>query len=523
MRKFLFHYIAVFAVLLAACNGAAPGKKAASAADSAVNWHDSCSAAYAHIQNHYFAGEYDSMHAEAPAVMDLCRKHQQWSIYYNTWERQAERLVWEGEYDRVADEAEAMRSDAAKRGNDYGQAMAYYVLAQGYLVQDNYTEAAHYYEQAINHYPESANPSMLNILYNCYCQALLHLKAFDRMSELLGQWRQLLDRYPVVDNDPQRDLYANWHVLYSFSTYQLQMELNQYDSAAVTLDSAAYYEVIDGNIPANVNLIMRYRSQLTNVQGNYAEALAYADSTLRMSANISEPAVIGALEERTKALKGLGRYAKALADHERLKQLNDSIIQADNREQLNVLNKRFEVAELQLSEQRTRSRLYLSLAAVVLLLVIVVFGIIYARRIRQKNRKLYEQIMQLQKAESQPVEETTASESNPLYASICELMRQERPYTDADFSRDDLASRLGTNRTYIADAIREGSGGLSFQQFLTTYRVNHATRLLAETDDSIEHIAFASGFNSRQVFARAFRDQHGLSPSDFRQAANDKA
>ena len=131
--------------------------------------------------------------------------------------------------------------------------------------------------------------------------------------------------------------------------------------------------------------------------------------------------------------------------------------------------------------------------------------------------------MQLQKAESQPVEETTASESNPLYASICELMRQERPYTDADFSRDDLASRLGTNRTYIADAIREGSGGLSFQQFLTTYRVNHATRLLAETDDSIEHIAFASGFNSRQVFARAFRDQHGLSPSDFRQAANDKA
>ena len=31
---------------------------------------------------------------------------------------------------------------------------------------------------------------------------------------------------------------------------------------------------------------------------------------------------------------------RRLADHERLKQLNDSIIQSDNREQLNVLNKR---------------------------------------------------------------------------------------------------------------------------------------------------------------------------------------
>ncbi len=518
MKKYLFFHLAVFAVLFAACNSPVSEKKASGNSDSTINWHDTCFAAYLHIQDYYFAGQYDSMQAEAPAVMQLCRQHAQWTIYYNAWERLAENLAWQQEYERLAVEAEAMRADAVKRNNDYGQAMAYYVLAQGYLVQDNFAEAVNHYEQAVNHYPDGENPSMLNIIYSGYSQALLHLDAYDRMDTLHRQWRQLLDCYPVVDSDPKRDLFANWRVQYYFCTYLMQMERRQYEQGAVTLDSAAYYEVIDGNIPANINLILRYRSQLANAREQYAEALTYADSSLQMSVNIDEVTVIGALEEHIKALKGLGRYAEALADHERLKQLNDSIIQSDNREQLNLLNKRFEVAELQLSEQRTRSHFYLSVAVIVILLVVVVYSIIYTRSIHQKNRKLYEQIMLLQKVESPPLADTANSAFTPLYVSICELMRQEHPYTNADLSRDDLANRLGTNRTYVADAIREGSGGLSFQQFLTTYRVNHATRLLAETNDSIEQVAFASGFNSRQVFARAFRNQYGLSPSDFRQA-----
>ena len=519
MRKLLFLQIVVIAGFFVACGNSGKSSGNGAAGDSAVDWNDSCMAAYLHIQNHYFAEEYDSMQAEVPAVMELCRQHQEWTVYYNAWERMAERFVWEEEFDRAAAEAEAMRADAAERQNDYGQAMAYYVLAQGYIVQDNYSEAARCYQQSVSHYPADENPSMLNLVYNFYSQALLHLGEYDRMDALLQQWQKLLDRYPVKADDPKRDLYANWRVLHGFCTYLLQMEHNQLDAAAQTLDSTAYYEVIDGNIPANINIIHCYRSKLANTRGHFAEALAYADSTLQMSVSIDSASVIGALEERTKALKGLGRYAEALADHERLKLLNDSIIQSDNRHQLNLLNKRFEVAELQLSHQRTLGHLYLACAAVVLLLVIVIFGVVYTRRIRQKNRKLYEQIMLLQKVEDTSAAEPAPSEvKNPLYASICDLMKTERPYTDADFSRDELAQRLGTNRTYVADAIREGSGGLSFQQFLTTYRIHHATRLLAETDDSIEQVAFASGFNSRQVFARAFHDQNGLSPSAFRRA-----
>jgi hypothetical protein len=42
------------------------------------------------------------------------------------------------------------------------------------------------------------------------------------------------------------------------------------DAAAQALDSVSYYEVIDGNIPANINLILRYRCKLANARGQHA-------------------------------------------------------------------------------------------------------------------------------------------------------------------------------------------------------------------------------------------------------------
>ena len=101
-------------------------------------------------------------------------------------------------------------------------------------------------------------------------------------------------------------------------------------------------------------------------------------------------------------------------------------------------------------------------------------------------------------------------------------MSSEHLYTDPDLNRSDLAQRLATNDHYISDAISEGTGGKTLQQFLNGYRLKHAMRLLTDTNDSIEQVAFASGFNSRQVFTRVFRNEYGMSPSDYRRASHEK-
>lgn len=51
---------------------------------------------------------------------------------------------------------------------------------------------------------------------------------------------------------------------------------------------------------------------------------------------------------------------------------------------------------------------------------------------------------------------------------------------------------------------------------LRRVRINLAKKLLTETSDSITNIVYASGFNSRQVFCNRFRQETGMSPTQFR-------
>ena len=524
--------------LMLGCTG--NGTNGSNTSSDSTNWSHEALLLFRPMETHFFNGNVDSVEAAWPEVRDFCREHEVWWVYYAAWARKAEARVWNGDFECAAADAEAMRKDAESRGNGYGQAMAYYVMAQGYAVQDNYDEAGRCYQQAINYYPEDENPSMLTTIFATYSEVLALQGDYDGMARIEPQWKRILDSKPVTAGDPQAFVWASWRHPYFGNRFLRHYAHGQYDEAARDLDSAAYYNRLDCDTLRNASVLHRYRSQLANALKRYDEALTEADSAIADASDLGNAFVVGNLEQRAAALEGLGRYNEALADVRQMKSLNDSITQSDNREQLNLLNKRFEVAELQLQQQRTRSHLYLALAALALAVVALGFYMVYTRRIRKKNRKLYEQIMKALPLQPRPLpvrEESdypvggnsVAKVSSPLphgegpemelFIAISRLMTDERLYTNADLNRSDLVQRLGTNDHYLSDAIREGTGGQSLQQFVNGYRLQHAMRLLTTTADSIEQIAFASGFNSRQVFARVFRDEYGMSPSEFRRAA----
>ena len=106
-----------------------------------------------------------------------------------------------------------------------------------------------------------------------------------------------------------------------------------------------------------------------------------------------------------------------------------------------------------------------------------------------------------------------------LFRRICTLMDEQQPYTDGNLKREDLARLLGTNYNYVAAAIRNSADGATVGEFLDEYRLRHAARLLASTDESIGIIADMSGFQSRSKFNTLFRDRFKLTPSEFRKAA----
>ena len=525
-------------------NGAANGH---AASNDSTNWSREALALFRPMERHFFNGEVDSMDAAWPAVREFCIEHEVWWVYYAAWARKAEAYLWASDFERAAADAEAMRQDAEHRDNDYGQAMAYFVMAQGYGVQDNFDEAVRCYQQAIDLYPEDENPSMLTAIFATYSEVLALKKDYDGMARIEPQWKRILDSKPVTADDPQAFVWASWRYPYFSNRFLYHYAAGEYNEARRDLDSATYYNRLDCDTLRYASVLHRYRSQLANALRHYDEALTEADSAMSDASGLGDAFIVGHLEQRTIALEGLGRYGEALADVRLMKSLNDSITQADNREQLNLLNKRFEVAELQLQNERTQRHFSIALAAIALLAVVLVFYIVHTRKIRRKNRKLYEMIMGNEELRMKNEEFATAIPStnegaapsaeadsslsdaeaissfftlhSSLYSSICRLMNDERLYTNPDLNRDDVARRLATNGNYIADAIREATGGKTFMQFVNRYRLHHASQHLTGTDDSIEQIAYGSGFNNRQTFARVFRDEYGMSPSDFRRAA----
>lgn len=82
----------------------------------------------------------------------------------------------------------------------------------------------------------------------------------------------------------------------------------------------------------------------------------------------------------------------------------------------------------------------------------------------------------------------------------------------------DLASEININKNYVSSIINE-KVQKNFFQFVNEYRINEAKTLLsnkAYDNHSIEGIALTVGFKSKSAFNPAFKNQTGLTPSEFR-------
>ncbi len=107
------------------------------------------------------------------------------------------------------------------------------------------------------------------------------------------------------------------------------------------------------------------------------------------------------------------------------------------------------------------------------------------------------------------------ADEQELVQKIEKLLRFDKIYHEATYSRSDLARELSTAEATISRIINVHFQK-SFPQLLNEHRVEDAKRLLLDTDASIKVIAEEVGFNSLPSFNRAFKDFSGQSPSDYR-------
>lgn len=105
-----------------------------------------------------------------------------------------------------------------------------------------------------------------------------------------------------------------------------------------------------------------------------------------------------------------------------------------------------------------------------------------------------------------------------ILVKLEEIFKSERAFADEDISLPKLAEELEISPHQLSQILNEKLNQ-TFPQYVNSYRVNEAKKLIAEDSErSILSIAFAVGFNSKASFNRAFKSLSGLTPQEFRKS-----
>ncbi|MDR2627622.1 MAG: helix-turn-helix transcriptional regulator [Dysgonamonadaceae bacterium] len=113
------------------------------------------------------------------------------------------------------------------------------------------------------------------------------------------------------------------------------------------------------------------------------------------------------------------------------------------------------------------------------------------------------------------------AEAQLLAEKLKEYMSSQKPYINPDLCLRDLAEQLNVYPHYVTQILNT-LFNQNFYDFVNTYRVNEAEKLLKNTDKSnkvptIITIAYSCGFNSKSSFNRIFKQKMGLTPSEYRE------
>lgn len=92
--------------------------------------------------------------------------------------------------------------------------------------------------------------------------------------------------------------------------------------------------------------------------------------------------------------------------------------------------------------------------------------------------------------------------------------------TDPNFDINMIATGMKMSRSAFFKKLK-GMTGLSPQDFVKEYKLNHAVELMQNPDISITDVAYLSGFNDAGYFGKCFKKKFGMSPREFMQSRNE--
>ena len=104
---------------------------------------------------------------------------------------------------------------------------------------------------------------------------------------------------------------------------------------------------------------------------------------------------------------------------------------------------------------------------------------------------------------------------SPVVESAVGIIQEEFPFLEG---LDELSKRLEVSKAHLIRTFTKATG-ISPGKYITRVRIEYAKLLLQDVDVTISYVAEASGFANTNYFAKVFRKETGMSPSEYLEAA----
>lgn len=122
-----------------------------------------------------------------------------------------------------------------------------------------------------------------------------------------------------------------------------------------------------------------------------------------------------------------------------------------------------------------------------------------------------------------PVRDMGEEQQNKLMEKIEQQMQTEELFRTQGLTIMELATAVGSNRTYVSNTINQ-IRGCSFSDYVNGYRVRFAQEQMLNSDTpSLTEIAAMAGFTDRTSFYRCFKKITGTNPSSWLSGQKEEA
>jgi YesN/AraC family two-component response regulator len=106
-------------------------------------------------------------------------------------------------------------------------------------------------------------------------------------------------------------------------------------------------------------------------------------------------------------------------------------------------------------------------------------------------------------------------QSNRIANKINDIMRKDKLYLDSCLSLQKLSNTIAISPNYISQTLNE-TLSTNFFDFINKWRIDAAKPKILANKDTVLNIALEVGFNARSSFYKAFKQETGKTPSEFR-------